>query len=116
MNSSSVIAPVLYADFQNADAQGRIRLNSAGTRSDLALQQTQLSEGQNVRLYADDLDADGQYDRIFVDGRVSWSADEGIWVATIDWSAVRHVSELLSSIPWPPAAPFSATSSTTAGN
>jgi hypothetical protein len=105
--------PAIYADFQNADAQGRIRLNTAGTWSDLALQQLQLHEGLLVRLYADDADEHGQLDRLYVDGTVAWSIDEQIWVAAVNWSAVRHVSELLAAFPAPPAAPLGSVSQVT---
>ena len=36
----------VFADFHNADSQGRLRLNCTGTLSDLASQKICLTEGQ----------------------------------------------------------------------
>jgi hypothetical protein len=32
-------------------------------------------------------------DKLVVDGVVSFSDEEECWVATIDWSAIRHASD-----------------------
>jgi hypothetical protein len=85
--------PRVYADFHNADAQGRLRLNSVGTIEDLARQQIELREGLRLTLYSDDLDEKGALDKLLVDGVVSFSEEEDVWVATIDWSAIRHNSD-----------------------
>jgi hypothetical protein len=85
--------PKIYADFHNADPQGRIRLNCVGTTEDLAQQQVELREGLVLTLYADDLDDKGQLDELLVDGVVSFSEDEHCWVAAIDWNAIHHASE-----------------------
>jgi hypothetical protein len=84
--------PKIYADFHNADSQGRIRLNCVGTVEDLSQQQVELREGMILTLYSDDLDDKGQLDELLVDGRVSFSEEEHCWVATIDWSAIHHAS------------------------
>ena len=39
---------ILYADFNNADAGGRLRLNCQGTLDDLIAEQIDLREGLNV--------------------------------------------------------------------
>ena len=78
MTSSS--DPRVYADFQNADSKGRLRLTCNGTRDDLSTQGIQLQEGQCLRLYCEELEADG---------KVEFSDDEKIWVARIDWKAVK---------------------------
>lgn len=83
----------VYADFHNADANGRLRLNCVGTMEDLARQGITLREGMPSALYSDDLDANGQLDELRVNGVVSFSEEEHCWVATIDWSAIRHASE-----------------------
>jgi hypothetical protein len=88
-----MIKPKLYADFHNADANGRLRLNCVGTIEDLARQQITLREGLPLTLYTDDLDAKGQLDELLVDGILSFSAEEHCWVAAIDWSAIHHASE-----------------------
>ena len=40
--------PKVYADFQNADARGRIRLNCIGTIEDLARQKIELRERADI--------------------------------------------------------------------
>ncbi len=86
--------PRVYADFQNADAKGRLRLNCIGTVKDLARQQIQLQPGLSLTLYSDDADAQGHEDELQVAGTVEYSAEEQCWVALIDWTASRHASEL----------------------
>ncbi len=85
--------PKVYADFHNADSQGRIRLNCLGTVEDLAQQQVELSEGLALTLYSDDVDEKGQLDELLVDGVVSFSEKEHCWVAAIDWTAIHHASD-----------------------
>lgn len=85
--------PRVYADFHNADSQGRVRLNCSGTLEDLSRQHIELRDGLRLTLYADDLDAEGQLDELLADGVVTYSADEHCWVASVDWSAIRHTSE-----------------------
>jgi hypothetical protein len=85
--------PTIYADFHNADPQGRIRLNCIGTLEDLSQQQVELREGLVLTLYADDLDAQGEFAELRVDGVVSFSQEEHCWVAAIDWAAIHHASE-----------------------
>ncbi len=75
--------PSIYADFNNADALGRLRLNTVGTVEDLGRLGLRLENGLRVIVRDDELEADGEVVR---------SADEGIWVAKIDWKAVRHLS------------------------
>jgi hypothetical protein len=87
------MTPRVYADFQNADTKGRVRLNCNGTLEDLSKLQIELREGLVLTLYSDDLDDKGQLDELLVDGVVSFSADEHCWVAAIDWSAIRHTSD-----------------------
>jgi hypothetical protein len=72
--------PSVYADLQNADTQGRLRLNCIGTIRDLARQNLALREGLELTLYDEDLE---------VDGEVVFSRDEHLWVAVIDWDGVR---------------------------
>jgi hypothetical protein len=85
--------PRVYADFQNADVKGRVRLNCAGTTRDLARQQASLHKGLVLSLYADDADAEGRPDELEALGVVEYSDEERCWVAVIDWNAVRHASE-----------------------
>lgn len=85
--------PQIYADFQNADPAGRVRLNCAGTIADLSRAQLRLHEGLAVLLYADDADETGRTQRLVVEGVATYSPDEHCWVATIDWQKIRHASE-----------------------
>lgn len=82
--------PEIYADFQNADALGRVRLNCVGTVNDLSRQQVQLRDGLDVVLFSDDADEHGNAGRLIVEGTVTYSQDEQCWVATIDWQKIRR--------------------------
>jgi len=75
--------PKVFADFHNADAQGRVRLNCLGTVEDLAQQQIVLHDGLRLILYSEELEADGV---------VCYSPDEHLWAAVIDWQAIRDIS------------------------
>ena len=88
-----MVKPKVYADFHNADANGRLRLNCVGTVEDLARLGITLRDGMPLTLYSDDLDTKGQLDELLVDGVVSFSEEEHCWVAAIDWSAIHHASE-----------------------
>ncbi len=79
--------PRVFADFHNADAKGRLRLNCVGTVEDLACQKISLTEGQSLILYSEDLE---------VDGVVRFSQKENLWVAVIDWDAIREVAPVVS--------------------
>lgn len=72
--------PKVFADFHNADAHGRLRLNCIGTMEDLAQQQIVLRSGLPLTFYSEELE---------VEGVVEYSTDENVWVAVIDWSAIR---------------------------
>jgi hypothetical protein len=71
----------VFADFHNADVEGRLRLNCIGTMEDLAHQQISLQDGQVLTLYSEDLE---------VDGVIQYSTEENLWVAVIDWNAIRE--------------------------
>jgi hypothetical protein len=77
--------PLVYADFHNADAGGRLRLNSIGTIRDLSRQGITLRQGLPLILHDEELEADAE---------VSFSPDEHLWVAAIDWDAIRPWQEL----------------------
>ena len=97
MNESHV-----YADFHNADAKGRLRLNCVGTKEDLTRQQIQLREGLVLTLYSDDADEHGQPAELQVAGVVEYSQDESCWVAVIDWAAIQHVQTQRAERPMMP--------------
>lgn len=73
--------PTVYADFHNADVQGRVRLNCIGTIRDLAEKRITLIEGLQLTLSDDELE---------VEGDVHFAEEEYLWVAVIDWDAVRQ--------------------------
>jgi hypothetical protein len=77
--------PRIFADFQNADLQGRLRLNCIGTIEDLSRQGTQLIDGGKLLIYSEELEADAI---------VQYSDKEKIWVAAIDWDKIREVAEV----------------------
>jgi hypothetical protein len=76
--------PKIFADFHNADAEGRLRLNCIGTIEELARQHIELYQGQLLTLYSEDLE---------VDGAVQYSEAEKLWVAAIDWNQIRTAQE-----------------------
>jgi hypothetical protein len=80
--------PRIFADFQNADGQGRLRLNCIGTIEDLSRQGTQLTDGGQLLIYSEELEADAV---------VEYSSEEKIWVAAIDWEQIREVAEASTS-------------------
>jgi hypothetical protein len=73
--------PSIYADFNNADSRGRLRLNCVGTIQDLARQGVRLRDGLQLLLHDDELEAEGE---------VHFSPEEQIWVADINWKLVRQ--------------------------
>jgi hypothetical protein len=78
--------PRVFADFHNADPQGRLRLNCTGTIEDLARQKIWLQEGLELTLYSEDLE---------VDGVIQYSTVENIWVAIINWDDIREEKNIL---------------------
>ena len=85
--------PKVYADFQNLDDFNRLRLTCVGTLEDLADRGIELKEGMSLTFYTDDVDDQGQPDELLVEGTTHYNEDEGCWVASIDWSAIRHASK-----------------------
>ncbi len=72
--------PTIYADFNNADPQGCLRLNCIGTIQDLSRQGIQLHEGLLLTLHDEELETEGQ---------AHFSAEEQVWVAVINWRMVH---------------------------
>ncbi|WP_254449450.1 hypothetical protein [Anabaena sp. UHCC 0253] len=75
----------VFADFNNADEEERLRLNCIGTIEDLARQKIELQDGQKLTFYSEDLE---------IEGIVKHSPEENIWVAVIDWDNIRQVEDL----------------------
>ena len=80
-----MINPRIFADFHNADSQGRLRLNCVGTSEDLECQNVKLLDGQLLILYSEELE---------VEGVVQYSEEENLWVAAIDWNQIRELEEV----------------------
>jgi hypothetical protein len=72
--------PTIYADFNNADSRGRIRLNCIGTVEALSRQGIQLREGLELTVHDEELETDGE---------AHFSAEESVWVAVVNWPMVR---------------------------
>jgi hypothetical protein len=72
--------PRIYSDFQAADPLGRLPLNCAGSLEDLARQGVHLCKGMILRLYDEDLEAEGT-----VDHDPEWG-----WVAVLDGGCVSR--------------------------
>lgn len=64
----------IYADFNNADEQGRVRLDTDGTLADLKRHSILLSAGQRLTI------SDGE---MGTEGVVEFSDEEQIWVLRI---------------------------------
>lgn len=79
--------PRIYADFNNADAQGRVRLHCQGTVDDLQRLEIALVEGQRIMLYDDELEAEGI---------VAFNAAETIWVAEVNWAELLKGARCLT--------------------
>jgi hypothetical protein len=77
----------IYADFHNADREGRLRLNCVGTIEDLSRYQVELRDGEKLVLYSEELEADGV---------VEYSEIERLWVAAINWHQIRELQHLAS--------------------
>ncbi|HUR54295.1 MAG TPA: hypothetical protein VMZ71_09195 [Gemmataceae bacterium] len=78
-------SPVVYADFMNADPQGRLRLNGVGTLNDLGDSGLRLADGLRILVHDEEVEADGV---------VTYSDQEKLWVAAIDWNAIRPFQKL----------------------
>jgi len=79
-----MLTPVITADFNNADVLGRLRLSIIGATRDFARLGLRLENG--LRIVVSD------NDELEADAEVVYSTDEHIWVAKIDWKAIRHIS------------------------
>lgn len=71
----------IFADFNNTDVNGDVRLNCLGTLEDIKNGEIILREGLEILL--DD------YDSIKTIGRCKFSASESIWIAEVNWNALE---------------------------
>jgi len=71
----------IFADFNNADGEGRVRLNTSGTLNDLENNNVKLETGLEILL--DDNDG------LTAIGIVQFSETESIWIAIVDWNKLK---------------------------
>jgi hypothetical protein len=75
----------VFADFNNADEQGHLRLNPIGTIDDLVNPNIELQDGKIMTFYSEDLE---------VDGIIKHSQEENILVAIINSDNIRQAEEI----------------------
>lgn len=76
----------IHVDFQNADTEGYVRLNTSGAVNDIARFGVRLSEGLRLRI------SDGE---IETSGVVQVPGPEGVWRLEVDWKDIfRKHAEL----------------------
>lgn len=75
---------IIFADFNNADSQGLLRLNCDGTLRDFMRHQIVLSEGQEFIFSDGDLQ---------VSGHIVLS-DEGAFAARISWQDIIETRQV----------------------
>jgi len=72
--------PKIFVDFGNADADGRVRLNTIGSLIDMRDNGIIMEEGLQLLL-------DNNED-LSTNGIAHFSKEEKIWVAIIDWDSL----------------------------
>jgi len=72
----------VFADFNNRDPEGRVRLNTEGSIRDVNRQGIRLEDGLVLTISDDDLE---------VEGTVRYSEEEGLWVVEVPWPMVRDL-------------------------
>ena len=77
--------PRIFADFNNADVQGRIRLNTKGTFDDLEKYRIELKPGLEIIL--------NDNDELEANGIVEYSIEENIWGAHISWNKLYSLEQ-----------------------
>lgn len=82
-------APRVLADL-NKRSGDFVLLTTIGTRHDLGRLGIVLSEGMTLSLWSDDADADGTQNNLEFEGVAHFDPDRNCWVATVDWSTMRH--------------------------
>ena len=77
-----MITEVIFADFNNADEKGRVRLSTKGSLNDIKNKKIKLVEGKKVLL--------NDCDELKTLGTLYFSTEENIWVAEINWDDIQH--------------------------
>lgn len=81
MNYPKSDLPTIHVDFNNADADGFVRLNTVGVTNDLARLNIALVDG--LRLCATD-------DEYALEGTVRVPGQEGVWRLQVDWDDFKQ--------------------------
>jgi hypothetical protein len=71
----------IFADFNNADTLGRVRLNTRGALGDIEANKIVLQDDMHVLLDDDE--------GFTTTGVIEFSKEENIWVAQIDWDTLK---------------------------
>ena len=82
--------PVIYADFNNCDPQGRVRLNTVGSLRNLASTGVRLEDGMPLHVTDNELG---------VNGTAEFSKEENIWTARFDWNQLVDKRRRRDNIP-----------------
>ena len=69
----------IYADFNNTDEQGRVRLSTVGSKRDLDAHKDEVTDGLRVILY--------MTDEFEVEGALVF---DGIWRGIPVWSTIKY--------------------------
>lgn len=83
----------IYADFHNLDDSNRLRLTCAGTWEDFSRQGIELREGLHLTFAMDDANDSGLADDLIADGVTHFDQEQQCWMASVDWTTLRHASE-----------------------
>jgi hypothetical protein len=75
--------PIIYADFNNCDQQGRVRLNTVGSLRDLASTRVRLEDGVPLHITDNELE---------VNGTAEFSKEENIWTARFNWDELLEIA------------------------
>ncbi len=83
----------IYADL-NKFGSGVVPLTTIGTRRDLEEHGIALKENLVLTFYMDDVDENGNPDKLIFSGIVQFDTVNQRWVAEIDWNQIKNESKL----------------------
>ncbi|MCB1023713.1 MAG: hypothetical protein KDB79_04955 [Acidobacteria bacterium] len=85
---------LIYADFMKNDHENRLVLTCLGTHRDLKKFNIKLKSGLRLVFFNDDENCDGDRDDLVVEGVVEYDDQNERCVATINWDAIKNISQL----------------------
>ena len=74
----------IYADFNNCEEDGKVRLNTNGSLNDLCKAKTRIRTGMWVWLYDEDFE---------VESKLEYHQKWQIWLGEPNWSTIQYFSE-----------------------